>query len=151
MKKVVKSNMENIYTTFANTAVSLGYSEVHGRILAVLLASGKTLSLREVARRTGYSLSMISLSLDLLELVGMIKRVKRKGDRKLYVALDGDILEGLRKAIFLKIQKNICDTLNDFEKYKGSDKEINKAITRLEKEIKRLEIYIKKLSEVKLP
>lgn len=139
---------DRIHATFAATATSIGYNEVHGRIISALLVENKPLSLQELSRKTGYSLASISLSLDLLELVGIIR--KSKQNRRIYAKIEGDILEGLRNAMLLKIQKNIIITLAEFEKYK-SNKKAKKTITVLEKEIKRLQNYVDRLAEVKLP
>lgn len=109
---------EHIYSAFASIASSLGYSDVHGRIISALLVSDKPLSLQELSRKTKYSDSAISLSLDLLELVGLIKKRKNLSDRKLYITLEGDLLEGLRRALTFKIQKEIISTLAEFERYK---------------------------------
>jgi DNA-binding transcriptional regulator GbsR (MarR family) len=57
---------KDIYSTFADIATAIGYSEIHGRVIAALLVSNKKLSLNELAKKTGYSLSTVSLSLDLL-------------------------------------------------------------------------------------
>ncbi len=65
---------EHIYSTFASIASAIGYSEVHGRIIAALLVSDRPLSLEELSKKTNYSLAAISLSLDLLEIIGMIKK-----------------------------------------------------------------------------
>ena len=139
---------EKVYRTFAATASSIGYNEVHGRIISALLVENKPLSLQELSKKTGYSLASISLSLDLLELVGIIRKTKQS--RRIYAKLEGDILEGLRNALLFKIQKNILITLAEFEKYK-SDKKAKKTIIVLGKEIKRLQDYVDKLAEVKIP
>lgn len=141
---------DRIYSTFAAVASSMGYNEVHGRIIAALLVAGKSLSLDELCKMTRYSAGSISLSLDLLELVGIIKKLKNKGDRKLYVKIDGDLLDGLRKAFLFKLQKEINATLIEFDKHK-SDKSVKKPIKILEKEVKRLDKYVADLSKVKLP
>ncbi|UCD07264.1 MAG: hypothetical protein JSW41_05580, partial [Candidatus Aenigmatarchaeota archaeon] len=83
---------EKIYSTFSDIASSIGYSPLHGKIIGVLLVRGREMSLQELAKETGYSASMISLSLDLLELLGVIKRVKKTGDRNLYIVLQRDLL-----------------------------------------------------------
>jgi len=112
-----------------------------------------------LAKETGYSISTISLSLDLLEFLGMIKKIKKAGDRKLYIELQGDLLEGLKRAFILKLQKNITDSLNSFEKYKeilkesrdNKKKKVMNLLNTLEKEIKKLDNYINLLSKLKLP
>jgi len=148
----------DIYSTFADIASAIGYSEIHGRIIATLLVSNKKLSLNELAKKTGYSLSTISLSLDLLEFLGMIKKMKKVGDRKLYVELHGSLLEGLKRAFLMRIQKSINDTLNKFDKHKenlekGESKENEKVLNILnilEEEVERVDKYINLLSKLKL-
>ena len=149
---------EKIYSTFANIASSLGYSEVHGRIIACLLIHKGPSSLSEVAKETGYSTSMVSLSVDFLETVGMVKRVKKPGDRKLYLESNGSLLDGLRRAIIVRVEKNISTSLQEFDEYKKEIKKLKgkeskgslKAIEKLENEIKRMEKYIKVLSKFKI-
>lgn len=141
---------EKIYATFSAVASSLGYSEVHGRIISALLVAGQPLSLEELSRQTTYSLPSISLSLDLLEILGVIKRVKHKGDRKLYVRLDGDLLEALRNALLLKLQKEIAQTLNELEQLK-TDERSRRTVKTIEQEIKRLDEYVKRLAKVPIP
>ena len=139
-----------LLTTFASVASSIGYSEVHGRIIGALIVAQKNLSLQELAKKTGYSLAAISLSLDLLELVGIVKKVKNPNDRKLYAKLEGDVIQGLRNALIFKIQKEIISTLAEFERHK-SDTKMKPVIANLEKEINRLGKYVDELSKVEIP
>ncbi|UCG94944.1 MAG: MarR family transcriptional regulator [archaeon] len=141
---------KEIYSLFSNVASSLGYSEVHGRIIAALLVSRGPLSLDELRARIGYSAASVSLSLDFLEMLGVIRRVKKPSDKKLYVEVQGDLLDCLRKAVLFKAQKSVETTLQEFDKYKENGQEVE-TIRILEKEIKRLQRYISLLSKVKLP
>jgi len=149
---------KDIYSSFATLASTIGYSEVHGRIIAALMVSGKKLSLQDLAKKTGYSISTLSLSLDLLEFFGMIKKIKNAGDRKLYIELHGDLLEGLKRAFVVRIQKSVTDSLNRFSEYKenlkaSNDKNKKKvldALNILEDEIERLDKYINLLAKLKL-
>lgn len=149
---------EQIFSTFANMAKGIGYSEVYGRIIACLLIHQEPVTLNDVAKETGYSSPMVSLSVDFLETVGMIKRVKKPGDRKLYLQSNGSLLDGLKKVILVKLEKNVSSSLQEFEKYKEQLKHIkgdegarlSKAIDTLEKEIKRMDNYVKILSKIKL-
>ena len=157
--KEIKEIKKDIYSSFAGIATTIGYSEIHGRIIAALLVSDRKLSLQEMAKETGYSISTLSLSLDLLEFLGMIKKIKNAGDRKLYIELQGDLLEGLKKAFVIKLQKNISDSLSNFENYKELVKEsddkdkkkVMEALNTLEEEIRKLSSYINLLSKLKLP
>jgi DNA-binding transcriptional regulator GbsR (MarR family) len=148
---------KDIYSSFASLATTIGYSEIHGRIIAALMVSDKKLSLQDLSEKTGYSISTLSLSLDLLEFFGMIKKIKNAGDRKLYLQLNGDLLEGLKKAFTVKIQKSVTDSLKRFSEYKenlkySKDKDKTRVINVLnilEKEILRLDKYINLLSKLK--
>ncbi|MCD6367675.1 MAG: hypothetical protein J7L45_01170 [Candidatus Aenigmarchaeota archaeon] len=138
---------KEIYSLFSSVTSALGYSEVHGRIIAALLVAKRPLSLDELSKKIGYSTSSVSLSLDFLELLDVIKRVKKPKDKKLYVELQGDLLDCLRKVVLFKTKKNVETTLEEFKKHSAS----NSSIKVLEKELLRLKKYIELLSKVKLP
>ena len=143
---------KRIYQTFSTVATSLGYSDVHGMIIASLVVADKPLCLQDLSKNTGYSLSSISVSLDLLELVGMVRKSKNLGDKKVYATLEGDIIDGVRKAFIFKIQKEINKTMAEFERHKGSnDPKTQRMISKLEKEVIRLREYLDELSKVPVP
>lgn len=148
------ANIEReIYATFAEITANMGYSEIHGRILAALFVADKPLSLTELAHKIGVSVSAVSLSLDLLETLGMAKRTKIPGDRNLYVQLTGDLVAGLRTAFVAKADRTIENTLVRFAAYR---KQVNgrdgmlRALNRLEREARRLKRYIGLLARVPL-
>ncbi len=144
---------KSIYSTFSAVASSLGYSELHGMIISSLLVENKPLSLEEIAKKTGYSLSSISISLDLLELVGVVRKIKNAGDRKVYVKLEGDLLESLKTAFMLKFKKEILKTKMEMARHKSvsKDKSTSHMIDMMEKELKRLDIYVDRLAQVQIP
>jgi DNA-binding transcriptional regulator GbsR (MarR family) len=140
----------HILDKFAEVASSIGYSPLHGKIIGALLVRDKPMSLQEVAQATGYSSSMVSLSLDLLEVLSVIRKIKKTGDRKLYIAFQGDLLDALKKAILMRVEKSIASTIAEFEeskkqlaKMKGEDRErVVKTLTIFENEVKRLNHYV---------
>jgi DNA-binding transcriptional regulator GbsR (MarR family) len=154
-----KSVGEGVLSIFSELAGMLGYSPIHGRIIGALLAETKPVSLEELARRTSYSTGMISLSLDLLEVLGAIKRVKKPGDRRLYVQLEGDLLTILKRAVTTRVKQGVEGSLRDLkekrrevEKLQGKDKEyLLKTLDILERDIRRLEKYVNLLSGIRLP
>ena len=159
-KKLTERELhKQVLENFATVAETIGYSPLHGKIIGVLLLEGGSVSLPKIAKETGYSVSMVSLSLDFLELMEVVKKVKKTGDRKLYVELKGDLLSILKKAIVTRVKKVLATSLVDFEDSKKqldglSDvekKKIKKAIDTLEKEIKRLDYYINLLAQIELP
>ncbi len=150
MVKALEDIEREIYSLFAEVAGALGYSEIHGRIIAALLVKGGKASLQELAKETRYSPSMVSLSLDLLEFFGVIKKVKHAGDRKLYVELQGSLLDSLKRAFVTKLQKNVENSLVRFEEYKkelkksrdNEAKRVMKMLEVLENELKRLKKFL---------
>ena len=145
---------QKILSTFGQVAESIGYSQVHGKIIGVLLIKGDAVSLQEIAKRTGYSVPMISLSLDLLDILGVVNKSKKPGDRNIYAKLSGDLLECLKKAFVIKLQKSIGESLKGFDELKNkssTNTEATKALAILEKEIRRLERYVNLLSKIRLP
>ncbi len=159
-EKSVHEIESEIIDTFAAISQSLGYSEVHGKILAALLLEGKPLCLEMLAKKTRYSISMISLSIDLLEVIGLLKKSKRPNDRRLYLEMSGDLVEALKTAIMLKLSKGFADVQANFARYKDeihktkgvTEKEyLLKSLERLEKETKRIEKYVSELSKVDIP
>ena len=157
--KEIQEIEKKIFSTFSELARSMGFSPIHGNIIGSLIVGGGSLSLQDMAKKTGYSISMISLSMDMLEILGIVKKVKKPGDRKLYIELSGDLLESLKKIFLIRVKKGISDSLFGFEQGKErlknlqgkNKKEVLKAIDTLEKEIKRLDKYVSLLSEIKLP
>lgn len=157
-KKVAETESE-IIDTFAEISKSLGYSEAHGKILAALLLSGKEICLEDLAKKTRYSPGMISLSLDLLEVIGLIKKVKKPQDRKLYIQFEGDLLEAMKTAIMIKLKKGLVEVGGSFvdyekelEKLKSEEgKKLLENLRRLEKEAKRIEKYVSELGKVEIP
>jgi len=152
---------KDIIDTFAEISQTLGYSEAHGRILAALMVSMKELSLDDLAKKTRYSTGMVSISLDLLEVLGIVKKIKKPQDRKLYVKMDGDLLEVLKTAIMLKLGKGFSEVQGSFSQYrekiknvKGSKTEkdaLLRTLEKLEKETLRIGSYVDELSKVEIP
>lgn len=155
-KPSAKEIEKNILSAFADVARSLGYSSVHGKIIGVLLIKRKPLSLDSLAKETGYSSGMVSLSMDLLEVLGVIRKFKKPGDRKVYIEIRGDLLECLKRAIIIKARKSVTNSLDQFDAYRKTlnkhkdpqAKVVLQAVDLLEKEIKRLEEYIAILESV---
>ncbi len=139
---------------FSDVASSIGYSSLHGKIIGVLIVRKKPMSLQQLARETGYSVSMVSLSLDLLDVLGVIRKVKKTADRNLYIELSGDLLECLKKVFVMRLEKSISGSLEEFRNIRKDaegDDEALATLKTLEKEVKRLETYINLLSKIKLP
>lgn len=149
-----------LYSSFANVAALMGYSEVHGRIIAALSGAGEPMSLSDLAKETGYSLSSISTSLDLLEVLGMVRKVKVAGDRRVYVQLEGDLLEGLKRAVVMKGKEGVGNAFSEFKHYEAAlatlpddaDRaKVANILATLRGELEMLQAYLDLLGEIQLP
>ena len=154
-----KPSLKKVYSTFGEVAKALGYSPIHGRIIAALSANKRELSLTSLAQETGNSVSMISISLDLLEMMGIVKKIRKQGDRNLYIALQGDLLETFKNALVIRTERSISSTLTDLDATRKQirtlkepeKRRVKESIDLLESEIKRLERYMSLLASVRLP
>lgn len=95
---------------FANTARRFGLSELYGYIYGVLFFEDEPLSLGEIAERTGYSLSHVSTALKLLENLGLVKRIKKPGDKRAYYTAIKNIREWRKEAYYKKIEEDVRQT-----------------------------------------
>ena len=122
------------------------------RIMAILLIEPKPVSIEELAKKTGYSLSMISLKTRTMELLGLIKSVKIPGDRKRYYYAEKDliklILERYKKSNneeLVKIERRLKDIL---EKYKDQKNEKYELVKNYYKQLKILRNAYKKFIKI---
>lgn len=141
------AQIENKITeTFAGVASALGYSPAHGKIIAILIIEGAPMSIQDLADRLKYSLSSISLSVDFLSAIGVMKKFRANSDRKMYVKLNAGLLDTLRRAVIVKLEKVVEDSLSEFEEEKHRlslgksehERKLLRTIKLLESEIKRL-------------
>ena len=95
---------------FADTARRFGLSELYGYIYGVLFFEDEPLSLWKIAERTGYSLSHVSTALKLLENIGLVKRIKKPGDKRAYYTAIKNIREWRKEAYYKKIEEDVRQT-----------------------------------------
>jgi len=76
----------------------------------VLFFEDEPLSLGKIAERTGYSLSHVSTALKLLENIGLVKRIKKPGDKRAYYTAIKNIREWRKEAYYKKIEEDVRQT-----------------------------------------
>ncbi len=88
------------------------------------------MSLGEIAKRTGYSLSHVSSALKFLENLGLVVRIKKPGDRKAYYKAVKNLQEWRRAAYYKRILEDVRETresllrvLEELEGENGEDVE----------------------------
>lgn len=70
-----------------------GMDELSSSIFALLFLSPKEISLEDLARETGYSLSSVSNKTRRLEMMGCITRVRKAGSKKVFFYAEKDIMK----------------------------------------------------------
>lgn len=88
---MVKSPKEEFMELVMSIAKAKGADELTSRIISTLFIEPKEISLDELAKRTGYSLSAISMSMKLIEKTPFIKRIKVPGSKKVYFYMEKDL------------------------------------------------------------
>ena len=151
---MVKKDDQELYITFISKtgriAKQWGLGEPSGRVWATLLFSDKPLSQKEISKQTGYSLSLISPSLKILEGLNMVRKIRGNGKEKLY-ELTASFIETFHLMIkrFLETEiKPLVEMLNTYTETNKS----NEKLIQLTKEYQRLETQLRwfdKLSGLK--
>ncbi len=84
-----------------------GMDELSSRIIGILYAEPREVSLEELAERTGYSLSAVSTSMKFLAGSEFVKRVKKPGSRKVYFYMEKDMIGSFLKIFGERTRKII--------------------------------------------
>jgi DNA-binding transcriptional regulator GbsR (MarR family) len=78
-KDSVQGIKDDIITTFGNVAAGMGMNRAHGLILGQLVFEKEGLNMKQLSKKTGYSLSTLSPQLKILENHGEVKCTKKEG------------------------------------------------------------------------
>ena len=84
MTKNIAEIEKNFIDRTGKISKQWGLGEPAGRVWATLLFADTSLSQRQIAEKTDYSLSLVSPSLKILEKLNMVRSVRGKGKEKLY-------------------------------------------------------------------
>ncbi len=107
-----------------------GIDELTSKIIGILFIEPGVVSLDELAKRTGYSLSAISTAMKLLVRSSLIKRSKKPKSKKVYFYIEKDMISLFMQT--LKIIENNTSMLKKrvpgiIERYKLEKSEDSKA------------------------
>ncbi len=139
MKNNIIKKEKNFIDETGNLAKRWGLGGPAGRVWATLLLSEPPLSQKEIAKKTGYSLSLVSPSLKLLENLNMIKLVRKENKKKLYTQVLS-FVEAFNVIIKRFLQNDIQPLIKDLEHLKKFNN--NPKISNLIKDYKQLETYL---------
>lgn len=131
-----------------------GLSGLVGRIYSILLFSSEPLSMDEISKASGYSVSSICQQMPFLENVGNVKRTKRPGSKKIYFEAERDMATLLTKRISHGLEHSIIPTIttmeraiNEYNELK-ENRENHKLSKKLKKDISRTEHLIDDLTKI---
>ena len=104
--EVRRRNIRHIIDACVQSAKIKGYSDACGVLRGTLFLADQPMSLDDLVERTGYSKSTVSVNMNLLENLGIVKRVVVPGDKRSRYATISD--PNSMKAILLSnIKKEI--------------------------------------------
>ncbi len=83
---------------------SMGLDDLSSRLIILAYMEPEAISLEELARKTGYSLALVSNKMKFLEGMRIVQRVRKPGTKKAYFYMDKNII---------KIQKRKIDVANE--------------------------------------
>ncbi len=133
-----------------------GLDEISSEVIALLYASPDEISLEELSKKTGYSLSAICTATKLIERIGLIKRIKKPGSRKAYFYMEKemsifslDLIKRKYEKIIIPTKNKLPDIIKKYkkEKSKKSRQEL-KIIEKYYEEVVLSEKIVKNIIEM---
>ncbi|MCK4729748.1 MAG: winged helix-turn-helix transcriptional regulator [Candidatus Aenigmarchaeota archaeon] len=138
MAQNITKNEKDFIDRIGKISKQWGLGEPTGRVWATLLFADSNLSQKDIAKKTGYSLSLVSPSLKILEKLNMIRSVRGKGREKLY-ELAMSFIEAFNAIIKRFLECDVKPLINGLEQIKGINK--NPKLLKLKNEYKQMERY----------
>ena len=100
-----------------------GLDSLTSAIIAITYLEPGDVAMEELARKTGYSLSSISLKAKLLENFGLVSRKRKPATKKIFLQMDKNFIKYLKDAFIKKEERGIALAKSEvpkiIEKYKS--------------------------------
>ncbi|OIO61745.1 hypothetical protein AUJ83_04310 [Candidatus Woesearchaeota archaeon CG1_02_33_12] len=133
-----------------------GLDEISSEIIALIYTEPKEISLEELSKKTGYSLSAVCTATKLIERIGLISRIRNPGSKKAYFYMEKDMNVFSLDLMKRKYEKIIIPTKQKLpsiiEKYKKEKSERSRQelgiIENYYKEVLASEEIIKRIIEM---
>lgn len=127
MKNMTESAKNRFIELMTRNCKVEGLDELTSKIVGILYAEPKEISLEELTNRTGYSLSAISTAMKFMVNLGFIKRLKKPKSRKVYFYMEKDMVAQMMQMMKKKYEDVILtskrDLPNIIERYKVNNSE----------------------------
>jgi len=115
-EKRISEIKTEIVDSMTRVVENWGLTGVAGRVYGVLLFSNGPMSMDEISKASGYSVSSICQQIPLLENMGNVKRTKRPGSKKVYFEAEHDISRLLNKRIRHGLEHTTIPTIETLDK-----------------------------------
>lgn len=103
--------MESIEKEFMDFTMKvmteMGFEELSASLFSITFLEPDSISLESLAKKTGYSLASICNKMRILESMGLVKRVKKPGTKKVYYYAEKDFSQMMRFKINVAFEKEI--------------------------------------------
>jgi HTH-type transcriptional regulator, osmoprotectant uptake regulator len=113
---------------YCNVGKGVGADSLMSTIIAILYLEPKEMAMEQLAKKTGYSLASISNKARLLEGMGMIRKVKKPGTKKVYLYMEKDMGKIMKEHLIKKqehlityAKKSLPDIIKASKKSAKSD------------------------------
>ena len=156
MISALKTPKEEFIHLMAENCKVNGLDEISSEVIALIYAEPKEISLEELSKKTGYSLSAVCTATKLIERIGLIKRIRNPGSKKAYFYMEKDMNVFSLDLMKRKYEKIIIPTKQKLpsiiEKYKKEKSERSRQelgiIENYYKEVLASEEIIKRIIEM---
>ena len=134
---------------------ALGMPDLHANLLSILFLEPEPVSMEELAKRTGYSLSAISTAMSFLQNINQVRKTRKA--RKVYYTTekDGrkvirDVLSKVREAKLKPTSEYIPGIIKKYEKIAKKNEEVKirlEIIKKYHKQMLKVDALLKKALE----
>ena len=124
--------LENEFTQFmVKVMEGMGFEILSAKLFSITFLGPDEVSLDELEKKTGYSPASVCNKMNLLEHIGMVKRIKKPGTKKVYYYADKDFSEMMKFKINMALEKEINPAKEELPKIIG--KYQSRSLTSTEK------------------
>lgn len=128
---MTKNPKEQFIELMIENVKASGLDETTARIIATLFIEQDDISLEELAKKTGYSLSSTSTSLKFMEAAGLVHKFKKPHSKKVYIKMENDIMEMMlnmlkkkQQYIIGRAKESLPGIISEYKKTKSSKHEL---------------------------
>ena len=124
---------EDFIELYQTIGRSFGLDDVFNMIFAKLYIEPNEVAMDDLADETGYSLASICNKVKMLEAMGIIKKMRKPGSKKIFLYIEKDFSKLIKEHLVKKeeyciklIQEKVPDMINKYKNKAKSKRDIEK-------------------------